>query len=106
METYRPSAYPRGVETEQQFAATTAGRVSKPFSEGATLNRESGMRFSDQQSVKFSGDLLIDPNVKPLFEALRSLYQCKTPAAAPPRNDLPAIGLSRLLALAAAESLS
>ncbi len=38
-----------------------------------------------ETSVKFSGDLLIDPSVKPLFEALRSLYQCKTPAAAPPQ---------------------
>ncbi|HXN50770.1 MAG TPA: VWA domain-containing protein [Candidatus Acidoferrum sp.] len=43
---------PRGIETEQQFAATTTGRVSNPFSEGATLNRESGLRFADQQSMK------------------------------------------------------
>jgi len=42
---------PRGIETEQQFAANSAGRVSNPFSEGATLNRESGLRFSDQQSM-------------------------------------------------------
>ena len=43
---------PRGIETEQQFAATTSGRVSNPFSEGASLNRESGLRFSDQQSMQ------------------------------------------------------
>jgi VWFA-related protein len=43
---------PRGIETEQQFAATSAGRVTNPFSEGATLNRESGLRFSDQQSMQ------------------------------------------------------
>ena len=43
---------PRGIETEQQFAATSAGRTSNPFSEGATLTRESGLRFSDQQSMQ------------------------------------------------------
>jgi hypothetical protein len=43
---------PRGIETEQQFAATAAGRINNPFSEGATLNRESGLRFSDQQSMQ------------------------------------------------------
>src|SRR5258706_2720713 len=43
---------PAGIETEQQFAATTAGRISNPFSEGATLNRESAVRFSNQQSMQ------------------------------------------------------
>jgi len=37
--------------------------------------------YLDAESVKFSGDLIIDPTVKPLFEALRELYQCKSPAA-------------------------
>jgi hypothetical protein len=37
--------------------------------------------YLDTESVNFSGDLIIDPTVKPLFEALRELYQCKSPAA-------------------------
>jgi hypothetical protein len=37
--------------------------------------------YLDAESVKFSGDLVIDPTVKPLFEALRELYHCKSPAA-------------------------
>jgi hypothetical protein len=37
--------------------------------------------YLDAESVKFSGDLIVDPTVKPLFEALRELYQCKSPAA-------------------------
>jgi hypothetical protein len=37
--------------------------------------------YLDAESVRFSGDLIIDPTVKPLFEALRELYQCKSPAA-------------------------
>jgi hypothetical protein len=38
-----------------------------------------------ETSVRFSGDLLVDSSVKPLFEALRSLYQCRSsvPAAIP-----------------------
>lgn len=43
---------PAGVETEQQFAATSEGRITNPFSEGATLNRESSVRFSNQQSMR------------------------------------------------------
>jgi VWFA-related protein len=43
---------PTGMETEAQFAATTAGRISNPFSEGATLNRESSVRFVNQQSMQ------------------------------------------------------
>ena len=33
-------------------------------------------------AVKYSGDILIDESAKPLFEALRALYQCKNQAAA------------------------
>ena len=43
---------PTGIETEQQFAATTAGRITNPFSEGAQLNRESSVRFTNQQSMQ------------------------------------------------------
>ena len=43
---------PVGIETEQQFNASSAGRTTNPFSEGATLKRESTMRFSNQQSMQ------------------------------------------------------
>lgn len=43
---------PRGIETEAQFAANERSRIASPFSEGATLNRESSVRFSDQQSMQ------------------------------------------------------
>src|SRR5262249_55469551 len=39
-------------ETEAQFAANERSRSGSPFSEGATLNRESSRRFSDQQSMQ------------------------------------------------------
>ncbi len=32
--------------------------------------------------VRYSGNVAVDASVKPFFEALRSLYQCKVPAAA------------------------
>jgi hypothetical protein len=34
-----------------------------------------------QDGVKYSGSLSVDSSVKPFFEAVRSLYQCKNPAA-------------------------
>jgi hypothetical protein len=34
-----------------------------------------------QEGVRYSGDVAVDASVKPFFEALRSLYQCKNPAA-------------------------
>lgn len=34
-------------------------------------------------AVRYSGDISIDESAKPLFEALRALYQCKNQAAAP-----------------------
>ena len=43
---------PAGIETEQQFNAATRGRTDNPFSEGATLNRESSVRFSSQESMQ------------------------------------------------------
>jgi VWFA-related protein len=37
-----------------------------------------------QEGVRYSGNVAADPSVKPFFEALRSLYQCKNPAATSP----------------------
>jgi VWFA-related protein len=34
-----------------------------------------------QDGVRYSGTVTVDPSVKPFFEALRTLYQCKSPAA-------------------------
>ena len=34
-----------------------------------------------QDGVRYSGSLSVDSSVKPFFEAVRSLYQCKNPAA-------------------------
>jgi len=34
-----------------------------------------------QDGVRFSGNVAVEASVKPFFEALRSLYQCKNPAA-------------------------
>ena len=45
-------------------------------------NHSVDVYLDDGSFVKFSGDLLIDSSAKPLFEALRILYQCKAPAAA------------------------
>ena len=39
-----------------------------------------------QEGVRYSGNVAADPSVKPFFEALRSLYQCKNPAATSPPN--------------------
>src|SRR5713101_4138250 len=38
-----------------------------------------------QDGVRYSGSLAVDASVKPFFEALRSLYQCKSPVAARPK---------------------
>jgi VWFA-related protein len=43
---------PVGIETEQQFNASSAGRTANPFSQGATRNRESTVRFLNQQSMQ------------------------------------------------------
>ncbi|HEV7511669.1 MAG TPA: VWA domain-containing protein [Candidatus Acidoferrum sp.] len=37
-----------------------------------------------QEGVRYSGNVAADPSAKPFFEALRSLYQCKNPAATSP----------------------
>jgi VWFA-related protein len=42
---------PRGLETQALFDPQSKGK-SNPFSEGATLNRESNVRFSTQQSMQ------------------------------------------------------
>jgi hypothetical protein len=34
-----------------------------------------------QEGVRYSGNVPVDGSVKPFFEALRSLYQCKNPPA-------------------------
>jgi len=34
-----------------------------------------------QEGVRYSGNVSVDGSVKPFFEALRSLYQCRNPAA-------------------------
>jgi VWFA-related protein len=43
---------PSGIETQQQFSASSARRTPNSFSDGATLNRESTVRFSNQQSMQ------------------------------------------------------
>jgi VWFA-related protein len=42
---------PRGMDTEALYDPATRGK-SNPFSQGATLGRESNLRFSSQQSMK------------------------------------------------------
>jgi len=42
---------PRGMETQALFDPESRGRLN-PFSEGATLNRESNVRFSSQESMQ------------------------------------------------------
>lgn len=37
--------------------------------------------LNDPDAVKYSGDISIDESAKPLFEALRFLYQCKNQLA-------------------------
>lgn len=37
-----------------------------------------------QEGVRYSGSLTVDASVKPFFEALRTLYQCKSSAASSP----------------------
>lgn len=37
--------------------------------------------LDSQDGVRYEGDLPVDSSAKPLFEALRTLYQCKNPAA-------------------------
>jgi VWFA-related protein len=46
-----------------------------------TETRSADVYLDDASSVKFSGDLVIDPSAKPVFEALRNLYQCKNAKA-------------------------
>ena len=38
--------------------------------------------LNGDDGVRYSGNVAVDASVKPFFEALRSLYQCKVPAAA------------------------
>ena len=38
--------------------------------------------LNGDDGVRYSGNVTVDPSVKPFFEALRSLYQCRVPAAA------------------------
>jgi len=42
---------PRGMDAQAWFDPSTRGK-SNPFSQGATLGRESGLRFTSQQSMK------------------------------------------------------
>jgi VWFA-related protein len=42
---------PRGMETQALFDPESKGKLN-PFSEGATLNRESNVRFSNQESMQ------------------------------------------------------
>src|SRR5260370_1635912 len=42
---------PRGMETQALFDPESRGKPN-PFSEGATLNRESNVRFSNQESMR------------------------------------------------------
>jgi len=42
---------PRGMETQALFDPESRGKMN-PFSEGATLNRESNVRFSNQESMQ------------------------------------------------------
>lgn len=43
---------PAGIETQRQFSASSARRTPNPFSDGSTLNRESTVRFSNEQSMQ------------------------------------------------------
>src|SRR4029077_3395849 len=45
-------------------------------------NHSLDVYLDDATAVKFVGDLQIDSSAKPLFEALRTLYQCKASTAA------------------------
>jgi VWFA-related protein len=46
---------PRGMDTQQVFNPESRGKMN-PFSEGATLDRESNLRFSSQQAMRDLAD--------------------------------------------------
>jgi VWFA-related protein len=53
----------------------------QPLHFGAADSRSAEVYLDAQEGVRYSGNVAVDASVKPFFEALRSLYQCKNPAA-------------------------
>jgi VWFA-related protein len=53
----------------------------QPLHFKATDSRSAEVYLDAEEGVRYSGNIAVDTNVKPFFEALRSLYQCKNPTA-------------------------
>lgn len=52
----------------------------QPLHFRADDNRSAEIYLDSKDEVQYSGDLIVDPSAKPVFDALRTLYQCKNPA--------------------------
>jgi hypothetical protein len=48
-------------------------------------NHSAEVYLDAQDGVKYSGDVAVDESAKPVFDALRVLFQCKSPVAARPK---------------------
>lgn len=57
----------------------------QPLHFRADENHGAEVYLDAQDGVKYSGDVAIDESAKPVFEALRVLFQCKSPLAATPK---------------------
>jgi len=53
----------------------------QPLHFQAADSRSAEVYLDAEEGVRYSGNIAVDTSVKPFFEALRSLYQCKNPAA-------------------------
>lgn len=52
----------------------------QPLHFRADDNHSAEVYLDSQDGVQYSGDLVVDPSAKPVFEALRALYQCRNAA--------------------------
>jgi hypothetical protein len=48
-------------------------------------NHSAEVYLDAQDGVRYSGDVAVDESAKPVFDALRVLFQCKSPVAARPK---------------------
>lgn len=54
----------------------------QPLHFRADDNHSAEVYLDSKEGVHYSGNLVVDSSAKPVFEALRTLYQCKSPALA------------------------
>lgn len=56
----------------------------QPLHFRADDNHSAEVYLDSKDGVQYSGDLIVDPSAKPVFDALRTLYQCRNAAVITP----------------------